>query len=114
MKYTLTTNEAAEMLQNDKYARWSYAGASALVEHLERQEEESGIEMEFDLDAIRSEYSEYESATAAAKAGGWEPDIDDEDEDSNDEEDIEAQALQYLEDNTLVIEFNGGIIIQDF
>jgi hypothetical protein len=108
MKQTLTTNQVADMLMQDDNAAWSYAGARALAEHLEEIDRESEQEMEFDRVAIRCEFSEHTSATEAAGNYDWEP------EEDADEDEAEKSALQFLQDRTTVIEFNGGIIVQEF
>jgi hypothetical protein len=108
MKLTLTTSAAAELLKVDQYARWSRAGARALVEHLEQLEEDCGTEIEFDAVSIRCDYSEYDNALEAAKEQGFEPD-EDEDEDTK-----EASALDWLCDRTEAITFGEGIIIRNF
>ena len=105
MKQTLTTTEAAELLLRDENAAWSRGGAYALIEYLEEHEEESAP-MEFDHVAIRCDFKEYSSATEAAAYYDFTP------EPGDDEETTEAEALKYLEDNTQVIRFDGGIIIQ--
>ena len=104
---TLTTTEAADLLLQDSNGAWSYAGARALVEYLEDYEENSAP-IEFDRVAIRCEFSEYSSATEAAANYDFEP------EPGDDEETTEAAALKYLEDNTQVIQFDGGVIIQAY
>jgi hypothetical protein len=108
MKETLTTNEIARKLREDDNAAWSYAGAMALAEYLEQRDEDSGEETEFDRVEIRCDFSEHSSAAEAAGNYDWEADED------NDEEQNEAAALEYLQGRTTVIEFTGGIIIQDF
>ncbi len=104
MKQTLTTDQAANLLVADDNAGWSYAGARALVEYLENLEDDTGEEMEFDAVALRCDFSEYETALQAAEECGWEPD-EDADEDT---------ALEWLNNRTTVVTFNGGIIIQQF
>jgi hypothetical protein len=108
MKKTLTTSEASDLLVADTNAGWSYAGALALVEHLEAVENDTGEEIEFDRVALRCDFSEYESAREAAEEYGWEPDED------ADSEDTEEAALKWLNDRTTVISFNGGVIVQQF
>ena len=108
MKETLTTNEIARKLREDENAGWSYAGALALAEYLEEVDREGEQEMEFDRVAIRCDYSEHTSATEAAGDYGWEPVKD------NDEEQNETAALGFLHGSTAVIEFDGGVIIQNF
>jgi len=109
MKQTLTPNQAAHLLPQDENASWSYNGAVALCEYLEP-------DTELDVVAIRSEFNEYPSAWEAVKDySDFECSIEYvEDEDQDDfEERRESDALEYLRDNTSVIEFDGGIIIQE-
>ena len=108
MKLTLTTSHAASLLKADNSARWTHSGARALVEHLEQLEEDCGTEIEFDAVAIRCDYSEFDTALEAANEQGFEPTGD------WSEEDTEAEALDWLRDQTEVIEFAGGIIIRNF
>ena len=108
MKQTMTTSAIAHALVEDENANWSFAGAMALAEYLEQIEEDTGEEMEFDRVAIRCDFSEYANATEAAGNYDFEQDED------ADEDETEAAALEYLRDKTTVIEFSGGIIIQDF
>jgi hypothetical protein len=108
MKETLTTHEIAHKLREDENAGWSYAGALALAEYLEEMEAGTGEEMEFDRVAIRCDFSEHTSAAEAASDYGWEP-VKDNDEDQN-----ETAALGFLHGSTTVIEFDGGVIIQNF
>ena len=108
MKNTLTVSDIADALRNDDNAVWSYAGAVALAEYLDNLDEETGEETELDIVAIRCDFSEYGSAAEAyTQQTGDEPDGDDEDE-------KEENALKYLQDNTTVIEFKGGIICQGY
>jgi phosphosulfolactate synthase (CoM biosynthesis protein A) len=113
MKATLTTSQAAAMLKADTSANWSHAGARALIEYLEQIEEDTGTEIEFDAVAIRCDYSEYSSALEAALDQGFEPNPN-LGEEAQSEEDKEADALSWLQDHTQVIEFSGGVIIQNF
>ncbi len=114
MKRTLTTHQIADALKRDENAAWSWEGAKALAEYLEQYEEETETEMELDIVAIRCEFSEYSGPREAAQVYGWEGDADYR---TDDEDDLDASAeaaLEWLRDRTAVIEFNGGIIIQDF
>ena len=101
MKVILSTNEITNELCRDEYAGWSYNGAKALAEYLEEYEESTGEELQFDPIAIRCEFTEYENAIDAAAQ-------------YTSEFTTEAAALEYLQDHTTVIEFDGGIIVQDF
>lgn len=114
MKTTLSTSQAADILRSDSYARWSRAGAFALVEHLEQLESDCGTEIEFDIVAIRCDFSEYSSALEAALDQGFDPETDLDGEGEEDEDDKEENALAWLRYRTQVIEFEGGVIIQSF
>jgi hypothetical protein len=113
MKATLSTSQAADLLKADSNACWSRAGAVALVEYLEELEEDTGTEIEFCPVAIRCDYSEYASALKAADDQGYEPNPNLGDDEQS-EEDKEADALAWLQDQTQVIEFEGGVIVRSF
>ena len=113
MKKTLTTSEAVSELMNDEYAGWSYRGARALIEYLEELEQELDIAIELDVAPLRCEYSEYESALNAFEDYGYHIDYKDELEDMTDDE-KEKFAFQFLEELTTVIQFDGGVIIEDY
>jgi hypothetical protein len=108
MKATLSTSQATDLLKADTSAGWSRAGARALVEHLEQLEEDCGTEVEFDAVAIRCDYSEHDTALEAALEQGFEPEKDE------GEEEREQAAVEWLRDQTEVIEFEGGVIIRNF
>lgn len=120
MKETLTTYEVANRLFCDKDAGWSYEGAKALAEHLEQLEEDCGEEMEFDQVAIRCDYAEYPSALEAARDHGFDGTADLYDANDNERqedeiaEDLEEQAIAWLEDRTSVIRFDGGVILANY
>ncbi len=102
----MTTYECAKALTHDKYANWTRSGAFALVEYLEQIEEDCGTSIEFDPVALRCEFSEYESFNEFAKEF-WSDDChlywatDD-------------VIRNFIQDRTTLIEFDGGLIIQDF
>lgn len=118
MKKTLDTHEAAQILIEDKYANWSRAGAYALAEYLEELEADTGEEIEFDLVAIRCDFTEYASladfrneyfaddeqcrADIGALAGG------------EDDEELDELTREYIQDHGQLIEFDGGIIVSSF
>ena len=76
--------------------QFTYDGKKALFDHLEQLEEETGQEIELDVIAFCCEYSEYESIEEVQK-------------ELNDIEDLDD-----LRNNTTVIEFDTGLIIQDY
>ena len=88
---------------------FSYPALDALFAWFEEYEEGTGQEIELDVIAICCDFSEYDAALEAAKEYGWEPDED------QDEEEQEEAALEWLQEQTTVIEAdNGHIIIQGF
>lgn len=108
MKITLTTYQIAVYLMQDDNANWSRSGAYALADYLQELEDSLGEEQDFDVVAIRCDFSEYPTAVEAAGAYGWSAD-ESEYDDAN-----EAAALSWLQDRTSVIEFDGGVIIATF
>ena len=111
MKTTVTETQFKDAFKN--YGRednFSYDGLTALFEWFEEYEESTGVEVEFDCIAICCDFSEHESAIECISDNGYAVDYTG----CNEEEEQEA-ALEYLNnDNTCVIEFEGGIIIQAF
>ena len=70
-----------------------------------QHEQDTGTEMEFDRVAIRCDFSEYPSAMSAASEYAAASDIPNH---------CEEAALEWLNDHTLTIPFDGGVIIQCF
>lgn len=100
-----------EKVDSGKFARWiaesegyknnfSYEGACALQDYLDDLSEEALGHMEFDPIAWCCEYSEYKDMEDFWKSTSY---------DKEDYPDLES-----LQDNTTVIEFNGGFVIADF
>lgn len=115
MKKTLSTDEIAQELRETGF---SYGAAYALAEFLEEMERDTGEETELDAVAIHCEFSEFESLQEWAEdffGESWKEDLDlEEDEDEEDEDLINDKIKDYLEQNTTLIEYGGGIIVQDF
>jgi len=126
MYKTLTAYDVAHELSSNKGNGFTYAGALALAEYLEQYEDETDDKIEHDTVALRCEYSEYESAWNAMKQ--YQPedmpvvDLQEYSDTHNGEgmdlveisEESEKLALEWLQEHTQVIEFEGGVIIQDF
>jgi hypothetical protein len=108
MKLTLSKYAVADLLIADNNANWSYAGAHALADYLEEMEEDTGEEIEFDVVAIRCDYSEYESLAKWADKYGFNIDEDE------DEEAAEESIREYIQDRGQLVEFEGGIIVSSF
>lgn len=107
-------DEFSEERQNT----FSYEGKKALFDYLEEYEESTGEKLECDIVAFCCEYTEYDSAYEAMQQ--YQPDdMPVEGEEGDDlieiQEKNEAEALNWLQDHTQVIELeNGGVIIQNF
>ena len=102
MKIVLTTQEAVHHLRNGAPDNWTLNGARALVDHLERIEEEDGEEMRLDIIGLGVRFQEYTTALDYV--------ADKELADCA----TEAEAMAFLRDNTTVLKFEGGIIVERF
>ena len=99
--------------------QFSYAGLGALFDYLEEYEDSCDTEIELDVIALCCDYCEYDSATEAAGEYGWDfPDSMEEDGEDPEEyaERIEEEALDWLRDQTTVIDGYSGtsVIISQF
>ncbi len=117
MKRTLSTSHAADLLFNKGQNGFSYAGAKALVEYLEQQDDDNGTETELDVVALRCEYSEHESLEA------WAEDYFATQSDANEECRMNDDMLQderderirdFISNEGTCIEFAGGVIVSSF
>lgn len=123
MKKELTTYEAVDILLADEYAGWSRAGATALVEYLDQLQDEADIQVDFDPIAFRCEYNEYPSAWDAMCEYRHDdmPTVEDTGVDENGhgmdlveiQEEQERLALEWLEERTTVIPFDGRVTLGD-
>lgn len=75
---------------------FSYDGAKALMEYLEQFAEDSGDPLEYDPIAFCCDFTEYKDIEELNKDG------------------YEFKTLDDVRDQTQVIEFDGGIIVQAF
>ena len=73
----------------------------ALFDYLESYEDDCGTEIELDPIALCCDWTEYETAVEAAKSYARE--FDD-----------ESDALEFLRDRSQVIEFQSGVLVQNF
>ena len=84
--------------------QFSVPARRALFEYFERLEEDSDTEIELDPIGICCDFAEYPSALKAANAYGFKDGIDSKEE----------SALEWLQNRTQVVEFEGGLVIQQF
>ena len=82
---------------------FTYQGKIALFEYLEELSEGMGEDIELDTVALCCEYSEYEDFKDFQDSYY-----------GRDEKNPSITSIEELLDHTQVIEFDGGIIIQDF
>ena len=80
----------------DRADQFSYEGLGALFDWLEELAEDTGAPYELDVIALCCEFTEYNDLDEIKQAYNTVKTIDD------------------LHDRTIAIEFDGGIIIQDF
>jgi hypothetical protein len=73
----------------------------ALFAHLEDYEKSTCFELELDPIGICCEFAEHPSAISASKEYGQ-------------SFESESEALEWLQDRTQVVPFDGGIVIQQF
>jgi hypothetical protein len=85
-------------------SQFSVPARRALFEYLEEYENFCGTELELDPIGICCEWAEYPSALKAANDYGF----------KGNENDTEEAALEWLENRTQVVEFDGGLVIQLF
>ena len=98
MYQTITQNMFIDaFVASDKHTPhgFSYDGLTALYDYLTELEEDCGGESEFDLVAIRCEYSEYESAKDAAN-------------------EYAKTTLELFDCTTVIPLPQGGVIIRNF
>jgi len=101
MKKTINSYDFHKGFEELRPNNFSYNGLEALFNFLEEWEEDTGEATEFDVISLCCDYSEYKNAVEAVK-------------DYSGEEMTEKEALEYLQDKTIIIEFDGGIIVQSY
>ena len=105
MKQTVTEFQFVESFRHaGRETQFSVNARRALFAHLEDYEDSTGTELELDPIGICCEFAEYPTALEAAKVYGLELRGDDD----------ESRALDWLREKTQVVEFEGGLVIQQF
>jgi hypothetical protein len=112
MKTTVTRNDFVDAFRRIRPDNFTPDALRALFDYFEEMESSTGEEMELDVIAICCEWSEFKTATEAAIEYGWEaPEIE---EGSERDDTSERDALEFLMDNTQVVEFSGGVVVMGF
>lgn len=91
---------------------FSYEGAEALQEYLDELSDDIGEDIEYDPIAFCCDYAEYSTGEYESLADEYYDSPKRADYENNEE--FEQALFEWLRDNTIVIEFNGGIIVQSF
>lgn len=105
MKQTITEYQFVESFRHaGRETQFSVPARRALFAHLEDFEESTGTELELDPIGICCEFAEYPCALEAAKAYGYRDGVDSKDE----------SPLEWLQNQTQVVEFDGGLVVQQF
>jgi hypothetical protein len=105
MKQTVTEYQFVDSFRTcGRETQFSVAARRALFAHFEQFEEDTDTEIELDPIAICCDFAEYPSALEAAKDFGFKDGIDSKDE----------TPIEWLQNRTQVVEFDGGIVIQQF
>jgi hypothetical protein len=105
MKQTITEYQFIEAFRHaGRETQFSVNARRALFAHLEDYEKSTCFELELDPIGICCEFAEYPSALEAAQAYGYLDGVDSKEE----------SALEWLQNRSQVIEFDGGVVIQQF
>lgn len=112
MKETVTQSRFLDVFRQVRPNQFSRNALVALFDYLDQLEQDLGEEQELDVIAICCDWTEYKDPIAAAEAYGWEAPEVPEGEERDDTSD--RKALEYLQDNTHVVEFDGGILVFNF
>jgi len=92
----------------DRSSQFSRNGLRALFDYLDRELEE---EMELDVVGICCDYVEYDGIVEAANNYH---DFGEYTQNDFDDDQLKKAAYDFLTDNTQVVVFEGGVIIQNF
>ena len=112
MKETVTQSRFLQAFATLRPNQFSRNALVALFDYLDQLEQDLGEETEFDPIGLCCEWTEYKDAFEAAEAYGWEaPEIPEGEE----RDDIsERKALEFLADQTHLVEFEGGVLVLNF
>jgi hypothetical protein len=120
MKTTVSFCDFCDRFRSyNRDSSFTYVGKRALFDYLESYEEDCGEEIELDVISLCCDYSEFSTALEACQEMASEDEFNLSEEefdalDSYDQEELEEKALEHLQDNTTVITFQGGVIVQSF
>jgi hypothetical protein len=109
MKQSINVYQFREaFMRYNRQENFSHDGLAALFDYLEDLEDSIGEEIELDVIALCCDFSEYSDLDDVVSYYDIEFNL------SDDDDERAQQVIEWLQDRTTVIEFDGGIIIQDF
>ena len=97
--------------------QFSREALEALFNYLEEYEQDTGEDLELDVVGLCCEFTEYTTAVeAVADCYGFTSELEADEYNSPEdfEEAKESEAREWLEDRTIVIDFDNGLIIKNF
>ncbi len=112
MKETVNESRFIQAFKTLRPEQFSRKALVALFDYLGELEREEQEETELDVIALCCAWTEYRDAIEAAEAYGWKAPEIPEGEERDDTSD--RKALEYLQDNTHVIDFDGGVLVLNF
>lgn len=112
MKETVTESRFIQAFKTLRPEQFSRPALVALFDYLGELEREEQEEAELDVIALCCDWTEYRDAIEAAEAYGWKAPEIPEGEERDDTSD--RKAFGYLQDNTHVVEFEGGVLVLNF
>jgi hypothetical protein len=99
------------MGRNDQF---SPAALRALFAHIEDMEQDTGEEYELDVVALCCEWQEFKTALEAGVEYGFDAGEESAKSYGHESDSDETEALDWLRDQTQVVEFDGGILVMGF
>lgn len=110
MYETVTQSRFIQAFATLRPNQFSRPALVALFKHLEEVERDLGEQTEFDV--IGCDWTEYADPVEAAEAYGWQAPEIPEGEERDDY--CYRKTLEYLQDQTHVVKFAGGILVLNF
>ena len=89
----------ASFIIHDRKDQFSFKALEALFSYITELEDDLGEQIQLDIEALCCEWTEYKSAIEAIEDYG------------TDEFENENDAIEWFQDRTQVIKFDGGILI---
>ena len=111
MKQTMSWDDVRRGIWEVYDHQFSWEAAARLADYYDDLEQDIGEEIEFDAVAIACDWDEYGDAEELVEAYGYV--LNDDWAEEEDSEKVDA-VIEYLRENTDVIEFSGGWLVRAF